>query len=195
MPKGCRPFTPDEVEDMLSAFRGKFRIRDRALFLLGIKSGFRISELLSLRVGDVYNGDRIIDRVYVQRASMKKQVEGRNVILHPEAKEAIVQLIKADRLEGVQECPEWLFCSRKGASKPLSRSSAWRILKTAAKRAGLDGVIGTHSMRKTFADRMYDLLGRDLIKTQTALGHKNINSTVQYLGFKQEDIDSAILKA
>ena len=55
------------------------------------------------------------------------------------------------------------------------------------------GKLGTHSMRKTFADRIYDRLDGDLAKTQKALGHKNINSTVQYLSFREEEIDEAIL--
>jgi integrase len=50
-------------------------------------------------------------------------------------------------------------------------------------------------MRKTFANRMYDKLGHDLVKTQRALGHKNINSTVAYLSFREEDIAAAILAA
>jgi site-specific recombinase XerD len=48
-------------------------------------------------------------------------------------------------------------------------------------------------MRKTFANKVYDALGHDLIKTQRALGHKNINSTACYLSFREEDIDAAIL--
>jgi hypothetical protein len=48
-------------------------------------------------------------------------------------------------------------------------------------------------MRKTFANRVYDRLRHDLVKTQRALGHKNINSTVSYLSFRDEDVDAAIL--
>jgi integrase len=47
----------------------------------------------------------------------------------------------------------------------------------------LTGKLGTHAMRKTFANRMYDKLGKDLVKCQRALGHRNINSTVSYLSF------------
>ncbi len=48
-------------------------------------------------------------------------------------------------------------------------------------------------MRKTFAMRVYDRVDHDLVKTQESLWHKNINSTVSYLSFSQEDIDEAIL--
>ena len=87
----------------------------------------------------------------------------------------------------------FIFQSKKGRNKPISRVHAWRILNEAYDANEMAGKLGTHSMRKTFADRVYDKLGRDLVKTQRALGHRNINSTVQYLSFREEEIDAAIL--
>jgi site-specific recombinase XerD len=60
---------------------------------------------------------------------------------------------------------------------------------------GLTGKLGTHSMRKTFARRIHAKLGRDLMKTQKALGHARVTSTVSYLSFAEEEIDEAILKS
>lgn len=57
----------------------------------------------------------------------------------------------------------------------------------------LTGKVGTHAMRKTFATRVYHQLNHDLVKTQRAMGHKNINSTVAYLSFVEDEIDQAIL--
>jgi integrase len=51
--KGCRAPTADEVARVSKAFRGTYAERDRALFILGIKTEFQISELLSLQGGDV----------------------------------------------------------------------------------------------------------------------------------------------
>src|SRR5687767_8066268 len=51
--KGCRALTEAEVALVQRSFGGTYAARDKALFLLGVKSGFRISELLSLRVADV----------------------------------------------------------------------------------------------------------------------------------------------
>ncbi len=184
---GCRPFSEAEVLKIKSRLD---KTRDQALFILGVKSGFRISELLSLKVSDVFSFGAVVDRIVVARRHMKKRTQSRSVLLHPEAKEAILKLIKEYELKPHQ----YLFKSRKGANRPMGRIQAWRILKEATRLEKLSGNIGTHSMRKTFADRMYNKLQRDLLRMQIALGHKSIQSTVNYLSFRQEEIDAAVLE-
>jgi len=191
--KGCRPMSEDEVAVVAKSFGGAYAARDKALFLLGIKSGFRISELLSLRVGDVYQHGRVVDRVTVARAHMKKKVEGRTVALHPDAKAALQTWLDERKADGTLLPTMALFQSRKGVNRPISPVQAWRILEGAYSTNGLTRTLGTHSMRKTFANRVYEKLNHDLVKTQRALGHKNINSTVSYLSFREEEIDAAIL--
>ena len=191
--KGCRPLTDEEVRLVQQSFGGVYATRDKALFLLGVKSGFRISELLSLRVGDVWQDGRLVDRVTVQRQHMKNQREGRTVLLHPEAKTALATWLLT--LRQMPDCTgqTFVFQSRKGVNQPISAVQAWRILHEAVITNELTGKVGTHAMRKTFANRVYHQLNHDLVKTQRAMGHKNINSTVAYLSFAQEEIDQAIL--
>lgn len=191
--KGCRPLTDEEVALVAKSFGGTYAVRDRALFLLGVKSGFRISELLSLRVGEVCQAGRLVDRVTVRRQHMKQRREGRTVLLHPEAKAALAAWLGHLSAAGSLLPTVYVFQSRKGLNRPISRIHAWRILQEAYVANELTGKLGTHSMRKTFANRLYDRLGHDLVKTQRALGHRNINSTVHYLSFREEDIDAAIL--
>jgi integrase len=191
--KGCRPLSEDEVELIRQSFGGTYGLRDQALFLLGVKSGFRISELLSLRVRDVSQHGRMVERVTVQRRHTKKKIEGRTVVLHPDAKAAL-----ADWLMRLQQMAEmtpqtYVFQSRKGLNRPIGKIHAWKILHEAVITNELTGKIGTHAMRKTFANRVYHQLNHDLMKTQRAMGHKNINSTVAYLSFVEEEIDRAIL--
>jgi site-specific recombinase XerD len=90
----------------------------------------------------------------------------------------------------VQTC---VFRSRKGVNRPISQVQAWRILHEAVTTNELTGKLGTHAMRKTFANRVYQQLNHDLVKTQRAMGHKNIYSTVAYLSFAEDEIDAAIL--
>lgn len=191
--KGCRPLTPEEVTLTLQSFQGAYARRDQALFLLGVKSGFRISELLSLRLADVLQAGRLVDRVTVPRRHMKKKLEGRTVLLHPEAREVLSVWIEELKAAGYMTADAFVFQSRKGRNRPISRVQAWHVLAKAYQSNRLTGKLGTHSMRKTFANRIYDRLDHDLVKTQKALGHKNINSTVQYLSFREEEIDQAIL--
>jgi site-specific recombinase XerD len=191
--KGCRPLTDVEVTLVGTSFGGTYAARDRALFVLGVKTGFRISELLSLTVGDVSQQGHIVARVTVQRRHMKGKGQGRSVPLHPEAQTAIQAWLTEVATAGAVLPARYLFASRKGINRPISREQAWHILKDAYTSNGLGGALGTHSMRKTFANRMYAKLGHDLVKTQRAMGHKNINSTVSYLSFCEADIDQAIL--
>lgn len=173
----------------------RFAKRDQALFLLGLRSGFRISELLSLSVRDVYQNGNYVDRISVARKHMKKKMEGRTVALHPEAREALVALVEELRAGDKAAPNSPLFQSREGESKPMNRKSAWHMLKQAYGACGLTGKLGTHSMRKTFAKRVYDKLGGDLMKTQKALGHARVTSTVSYLSFNEEDVEDAILSS
>ncbi len=150
------------------------------LFILGLKTGLRIFELLSLKVGDVYLHGRIGDVVYVKRKYMKKKLEGRAIPLHQDAKVALNVWIKELEEAGKADPGSPLFKSRKG-QRAITRVHAFRVLTEVYEANGLMGKLGTHAMRKTFADRIYDRLGHDLITVQRALGHKSINSTVSYL--------------
>lgn len=191
--RGTRPFTDDEIEQISTSFEGRFARRDRAIFLLGLKSGFRISELLSLRISDLIQRGRLVDRVTVHRRHMKKRTEGRTVLLHPVAKSALTDWIDTAGAKLKLVPDSFVFQSRKGENKPITRVQFFRILARASAANGITGRLGTHSMRKTFANKIYEKLGGDLVKTQRALGHRNVNSTVQYLSFREAEIDEAIL--
>ncbi len=191
--RGCRPLTPAEVERVLAAFEGPSAARDRALFLLGVKSGFRISELLSLRVRDVVQGGGIVARVSVACRHMKRRTEGRTVLLHPAAKETLAAWLEVLRAREGADGEAFLFASRRNPKRPIGRVQAWRLLRRAFAHAGVTGNLGTHTMRKTFADRLYDRLGGDLVKLQRALAHRSLVSTASYVSFREEEIDEAIL--
>ena len=63
--KGTRPLDNDEIRRVSAAFTGIFATRNRGVFMLGVSTGGRISELLSLRIGDVYqNGKPVSDLLY-----------------------------------------------------------------------------------------------------------------------------------
>ena len=147
--KGCRPLTDEEVTLIARSFGGKYAYRDRALFLLGTYSGFRVSELLSIRLGDVVHNGQILDRVTVHRRNMKKKVSGRTVLLKPLAKEALSLWIDELKADSHTAPDTFLFRSRKGDNRPISRVQAYRLIKEACDANEMTGNLGTHSMRKS----------------------------------------------
>ena len=63
--KGTRPLNNDEIRGVSACFDGIFEARNRGLFMIGVSTGGRISELLSLRVGDVFqNRKPVTDLLY-----------------------------------------------------------------------------------------------------------------------------------
>lgn len=184
---GCRPLTTEEVDRAID----HFALRDKAMFMIGLKAGFRISEVLSVKVPDVLRPDgEISETLTVSRQNMKGKVSSRTVALHRDARLAIKNyLIGTPELDA----QGYLFPGPEG--KPLSRVQAWRIIKKAFAESNIFGRLGTHTMRKTFADRVYKRLKGDLRKTQEALGHRVITSTASYVSFTQTEIDEAVLEA
>jgi integrase len=140
--KGCRPLTDAEVQLVSRSFGGTYAARDRALFILGIKSGFRIAELLSIRVGDVWQHKRMVDQVMVRRAHMKQKREGRTVLLHPDAKAALATWLLVLRQQPDVTTQTYVFPSHKGGNRPISPVQAWRILRDACET---NGCVRTHA--------------------------------------------------
>jgi site-specific recombinase XerD len=174
----------------LANLKGRFALRDRALVTLGVRTGLRISELLALKVGQVWDGKRTVARFYVARQATKGKHAGASIVLHPDAARAVARWIKVGKLPASPG--SYLFPSQKSGRR-LGRKSAWEILHPAFQRAGVMGMAGTHCLRKTFANNVHKALGGDLFRTSKAMRHSSPLTTLRYLSFKQEDIDRAIL--
>lgn len=152
--------------------------RDLLLFIIGINSSLRISDLLALKVGDVSSEYiTLIER----KTSKRKHVRINNAV-----KRAVATLVPADA-----NSYDWLFPSRRG-SKPISRVQAWRVLNAAAERAGLSLEIGTHSLRKTFAYHAYSN-GADITLLMRVLNHSSQRETLRYIGIESEQIDEVYI--
>lgn len=182
---GCRPFTDIEL-DQLQLHMSQ---RDSTLLILGALTGFRISELLSLRVQDLVTPTgHPLPTVTVQRRHTKGRQRSRTVPLHPEAAAAVVAHVRAARLAPT----DYVFKSREGDNRPIDPSQAHRVLKQATRLLGLQGKVATHSMRKYFANKVYEGSGKDIIMTQAALGHASVATTGQYLSFKTEALQGVL---
>jgi integrase len=192
MAETTRALTTDEVNVVSKTFSGKFELRDRAFFVMGTKTGLRCSELLSLRVEDVYQFGRVSSQVSVRRANTKGKRAGRTVPLHPEARAALQAWIEhTDLASAPGDRP--LFPSQKAPSEPISRVQAWRILNGAYVANELDGHIGCHGMRKHLAERIYQQTSKDIVAVKDALGHRSLSSTTAYLRTNKATLEAAFL--
>ena len=69
--KGTRPLDNDEIRLVSACFTGTFEARNRGLFMLGVSTGGRISELLSLQIGDVYQNRRAVTDLLFDKSIVK----------------------------------------------------------------------------------------------------------------------------
>lgn len=188
--KGCRPLTIEEQKEIRASFYGRHATRNKLLFTLGIHTGFRISELLSIRVKDVWNGSGPRESVQVRRANMKAKRNGRVVPLNAVARQALSDYMAEYDLNPDQA----LFPSQKNPDQPFNRQRAHAILSEVFTECGLDGSTATHSLRKTFAWAVYKVTGGNIHAVQQMLGHANISTTVSYLGFSHEEANDIVNK-
>lgn len=190
--KGSRPLTRIQVKEVLRVTES---IREKTLLTVGFCTGFRISELLSLKLADISTDGQIHSHVTVKAANTKTKTS-RSVMLNSDAKKALTSLLGWLKSKGLTDKSTPLFLSRKraitGENKAINRQQAHEIIKALFAKIGEFGNVSTHSLRKTFAARVYEQTGK-LELVQIALGHKSINSTISYLAFGNDDVDNAIM--
>ena len=193
--KGTRPLDNSEIRLVSACFDGTYEVRNRGLFLLGVSTGGRISELLSLRIGDVYQNGKPVKDLLFDRSIVKGGEVSRAVPVNTDGMRAIEDLIRWHR-EAYRTLPKSrpLFPSRNGKGKQrMTRRAAHNVLKSAFIAAGLNGHLATHSLRKSFAQRLYEQTG-DVFSVQEMLGHKSIATTQKYLGVNYASVRDALQK-
>lgn len=197
---GRRPLTRAEERQLVQTIR-RLSARDHALVACLWWTGFRISEVLSLKVGQVWRAGCMADRIGIAPRHLKgKRGRTRWVPILPELARALDRQIRslARRHELDEGMP--LFLSRETDDerrlRALHRCQAHRIIRRAFQRAGIvdDGRLGTHSLRKTFARRVYEHSGRDLMVLKHALGHTDVAITQKYLEVDEDAVMAAIQK-
>ena len=181
--KGTRPLNNGEIRRVSAAFTGTYEIRNRGLFMLGVSTGGRISELLSLTIGDVYQNGRAVSDLLYSKSVVKGGEVSRAVPVNVDGRVAIDALIDWHREKYALLAPSRpLFPSRnQKGTVAMNRQTAHEMLKAAFLAAGLNGKIATHSLRKSFAQRVYEQSG-DIYLVQELLGHRSVSTTQKYIG-------------
>ena len=91
--KGTRPLNNDEIRRVSAVFTGTFEVRNRGLFMLGVSTGGRISELLNLTIGDVYQNGRAVTDLLYNKSIVKGGEVSRAVPVNVDGRDAIEAVI------------------------------------------------------------------------------------------------------
>lgn len=171
-----------KINDLKVYLKGK-NIRDYTLFTVGINVALRISDLLILKWKDVLDDD--LNNFKTLKLLEGKTKKRRNIQLNKACKKAFRELLNS--LDS-PESNQYIFCSREGDNRPLTRQQALNILKNSALAVGIKDNVGTHTLRKTWGYHAWKKGFNPALIMET-LNHSNLAVTKRYLGIRQDDIN------
>ena len=173
--------TTEEIDRMIAAValptpKGR---RDSAMLELLYSCGLRVSELVSLRIGDLFFGEgyiRVVGKGDKQRlVPVSGTARDRVQIYLDDRRDAEVR----ERVKGKARTttPDTLFLNNRGGQ--LTRVMVFTIIRQAAERAGIDKRISPHTFRHSFATHLLEG-GASIRQVQELLGHESILTTEIY---------------
>jgi site-specific recombinase XerD len=160
-----KKLTREQVRNLFAAIDN---LMDRALFLLMLRGGLRVSEAVKLKTGDID---------WEQKTLLVEQGKGR--------KDRWVYL-SADALSGLHEClrrrpqaatSDYLFWNQKRMRHPLTVKAVQKKMERYAHSAGLKA--SCHNLRHTFASNLLEE-GAEVVSIRELLGHSSIASSERY---------------
>ncbi len=153
--------------------------RNHLIFVFGLNTGLRVSDILGLNIDDVKNKNYI-------EIHEKKTGKYKKFPLNNKLKKLIKNYLikRAENYTILKEEP--LFVGKKHYR--LDRSQVYRFLNKACIEIGLKINVGTHTMRKSFGYHFYQKY-KDVALLQKILNHSNPSITLRYIGIDQDEID------
>jgi site-specific recombinase XerD len=169
--KLVEPLTDDALRRLLDGAS----IRDRAILLLFLDTGLRLSELAGLRIADLRPDGSV--------KVMGKGARERIVPVGTTARQALARYLRA---LGTPEAAMDIFRSERGDG-PLGARGVQQLFKRLKARAGILGRCSPHSLRHTFA-RSYLVNGGDAFSLQRILGHATLDMVKRYVALADSDL-------
>jgi len=177
---------PKKIAQIKNLLRGQKRYRDLLLFVVGINSALRISDLLTLCIGQFLDEQGQIKHRFEihERKRGKRHV----VVINNSIKETLQEYLVA--YPGIETNPDhfaFFNTKSKNYSESIKRGQAWKFITNISKEVGLHGNFGTHSLRKTWGYHAR-LQGVDLALIMHRLNHSSIATTKRYLGITDDEL-------
>ena len=160
-----KKLTQEQVKQLFAKIINQM---DRALFLLMLRCGLRVSEVAAVKVSDID---------WDQQALLIRQGKGRKdrrVYLSPDVVNSLRECLQN---RPSQKTGDYLFWNQKRKNQPLSIKAIQKKMERYAKAAGVQA--SCHSLRHTFASNLLEE-GAEVISIKEFLGHSSVASSERY---------------
>ena len=156
--------------------------RDLLLLNFGLNTGLRISDILKIKVSDIWTKRKHFKHYFIL-IEVKTKKEKR-IKLNNALKRYLTHYLKNNKLK----YSDYLFQSRKGDNKPITRVQAYRTLKIASESLNIEN-FGTHSLRKTWGYWTYKKSKFNIALIMDMFNHSSQKITLEYIGINQDQRD------
>lgn len=172
-----------QAQDLINSIEGSHKERDRAIIILFLNCGLRLSELTNIKINDLQD-----DTLKVIGKGNKE----RTVYLNKACLSAIRDYVDVRPSEGVKD-PLSLFLSQH--KRQINPRTVQNLVKSQIKKAGLDSEkFSVHKLRHTAATLMYKYGQVDIRALQQILGHESISTTQIYTHVDDQQLREAAQK-
>lgn len=151
------------------------------LFKFGLNTGLRISDILPVKVNDIFNTSHEFREYFI--LNEKKTGKEKKIKINTALRKALEAFVDSNNLTNNTG---YLFASKKGSH--FGRIQAYRILKESADIIGVEN-FGTHSMRKTWGYWTYKASRYNIGLIMDTFNHSSQNITLRYIGINQDEKD------
>lgn len=163
--------TKQEVKTLLDSLANK---KSKLMLSLIYACGFRVSELVNLKINDLD---------FTEKTGYIKQAKGKKDRLF-NIPQFLIEDLKKQAEEQKNQSLEYLFSGR---GDKITDRNIQKIVRLAAKKAGIKKQVHTHTLRHSFATHLLEN-GVDIRKIQELLGHSNLSTTQIYTHISSEEL-------
>lgn len=176
----------EKIEQIKALLCEQKRYRDLLLFVVGINTALRVSDLVKLRVSDFVNEEGDLRTFFYVRE--KKNQKARSVVINHAIADAFKVYVEAYP-DILNDLDNYLFFNVKhmNFNQPIKRGMVWLIVSEVCGAVGLDGNYGCHTLRKTWGYQAR-MNGVPIYYIMKVLNHTGERGILGYIGITGDEI-------